>query len=772
MQTWHLHITGQVQGVGFRPFVYALAQRMGLTGVVNNSRDGVHVWFNAEASTARNFAEMLYQYPPPLAILTQVLLQEEAFRFFPDFQIVHSDHSGASNLMIAPDFGLCNDCLREMDDPDNRRANYPFITCTHCGPRYGIMEALPYDRAQTAMEPFTMCQACAAEYHHPEDRRYFSQTNSCPDCSIVITLVTDQETSSTSVRDKVVAAWRSGKIVAIKGTGGFLLTCDAAQAGAIRLLRERKARPQKPLALMYHRPAELNSCYLSKSALDLINNPAAPIVLVPVATDFPNLEWIAPGLQSIGLMRAHNPLFHWLLDAFEGPIVATSANISQNPIIFRDSEVPQLFQLADLVLTHNRKIVVSQDDSLVRFSPLREKPILLRRARGYAPTLIQQDLKLRSTHLLATGALLKSTFALQMDDRCYVSQYLGNLDSFATEQNYQHTLQHLQSLLGVSPERILCDAHPDYPSTHTAIEMASKLNVSLQTVQHHLAHFAAVLGENNGLHSQDPILGVIWDGAGYGTDGQIWGGEFFTYSDYQFERIGHFEYFKVLAGDKMAREPRLAALSLCKQLPDADPLLRPLFTPLEWDVYAKLLERNPVTHTSSAGRLFDALAALLGLCTRQSWEGAAATQLEELATRYCQTINPNQLTIYPIRVCPTGDLDTTVLFSRVIRDILQGIPAAHIAASFHYSLAALIKQVAQQTGISQLAFSGGVFQNGLLCDLIQYLLSDGYKLLFHRQLPPNDENISFGQLVYHHITQYRQSFLNPKSQEYVLSNSR
>jgi hydrogenase maturation protein HypF len=370
------------------------------------------------------------------------------------------------------------------------------------------------------------------------------------------------------------------------------------------------------------------------------------------------------------------------------------------------------------------------------------------------------------------GAQAKSTFALQMDERCYVSPFLGNLDSYDTQQNYHLTMDHLCGLLHMVPDRILCDAHPDYASTHVAQQMAHELQLPLESVPHHLAHFSAVLAEHGLWSAPDSVLGVIWDGAGMGTDGQIWGGEFFGYANFHFERIGHIGYFDVLAGDKMAREPRLAAFALCHQLPEAQSLLRSMFAEPEWKVYTQWSRRKSPVQTSSVGRLFDATAALLGVSHKQTWEGSAATLLEELAINYCKNHPMEQLHAYPIATDPDGNIATAPLFSAIIHDILQGESPARIAANFHVSLAVLVQQFARQQPFRRIAFSGGVFQNGLLCDLLRERLEADYQLYFHHQLPPNDENIAFGQLVYHHISNNRQAFLNLKSPKYVLSNSR
>lgn len=773
MNNWHLHITGQVQGVGFRPFVYALAHRLELTGEVKNGMDGVRVYFRASEAEAKKFAYKIREEAPPLAIITDMELKSVPMRHFADFRIVHSSEDGEPELLISPDFGICEDCSKELRHSANRRFDYPYITCTNCGPRYGILSGLPYDREQTSMQAFAMCADCVKEYNDPLDRRYYSQTNSCPHCSISQTLH-DRHGALLSedpveIKKMIVRAWKQGEIVAIKGTGGYLLTCDLYNADAIQVLRERKARPDKPLALMY---GEVNQIDPKATMLAELNSPAAPIVLVPVQPDFPNLELIAPGLSSVGIMRAHNPLFQWLLEAAGHPVVATSGNISGSPICFRDNEaIKTLAPLAELILSDNRDISIPQDDSLVRFSPFREKRILLRRSRGYAPTFIDAG-DLPSDHLMAMGALLKSTFSIQKDKRCYISQYLGNLESFDSQQHYEYTQAHLLGLLREKPDTLLCDSHPEYPSSLMAGTLAEKWQIPLYPIQHHQAHFAALLGEHALLHEEEPVLGVIWDGTGLGTDGNIWGGEFFLYSAYSFERIGHLDYSPNISGDKMAREPRLSAFALCRELEGSEALLRNKFSSTEWDIYRKIAAREQALQSSSMGRLFDAVASLLGIIDHQSWEGAAALMLEEKATKWFQN-NGIQGTIpYSLNIVNGGIVAYRDLLQEIIRDINSGRDPGEIAARFHLSLVGLIHDFAGMTGAKKIAFSGGVFQNALLADLLSIKMENEYRLYFHNQLSPNDENISYGQIIHHHINQYKQTLTNPKSQQYVFSNSR
>ncbi|MCB0855077.1 MAG: carbamoyltransferase HypF, partial [Bacteroidetes bacterium] len=459
---------------------------------------------------------------------------------------------------------------------------------------------------------------------------------------------------------------------------------------------------------------------------------------------------VAPGLTQIGVMLPYAPLYELLLHTFQKPIVATSGNISNSPIVFQDNQaLAELPEIADFLLTNNREIVIPQDDSVIKFSPFKKEKIVLRRSRGLAPTYINSDLILPEACILATGAMLKSSFGFLHEGNTYLSQYLGDLAHFDTLENYRHTIEHFFRLFNAKPEVILCDKHPDYPSTRYAEEMAASFEIPVHHIQHHIAHFGAVLGENNQIESKTPVLGVIWDGTGLGDDGQIWGGEFFIYENYSFHRAHHFTYFDSILGDKMAREPRISALAACRGIESATELLKGKFTPTEWKIYTKILSGGTRLQTSSVGRIFDAVAALLDLKDIQSYEGEAALLLEQLATEYCKKNGLGFLSSYSYSTMDI--LSTKGMLREIIEDIQQGESPAFIAAKLHFSLAEMIGVIARKKQIKKIAFSGGVFQNGLLVDLIWHLLGDEFELFFHRQLSPNDENIAFGQMVCYEV---------------------
>lgn len=762
MQTWHIHIEGQVQGVGFRPYVFLLAKEYGLNGWVNNTVDGVHIEINAVEKIATDFYKAVVKNSPNLARITRHQIAVIRQKLFDSFKIIHSATNGQAKLLLTPDFSVCSACLSEVHDSTNPRANYPFLTCTNCGPRYSIIQSLPYDRVTTTMDTFQMCPNCKQEYTNPLDRRYYSQTNSCQACGINIALFDannkELHLNQTQILDVIISYWKAGKIVAIKGIGGYLLTCDAANIATIKTLRERKYRPTKPFAAMFPSVDTLQEVVRLRAVeMKELTNPIAPIVLLDlkeatVNNTFKTPPNLAPNVQQIGVMLPSTPLLDLLVKKFGKAIIATSGNRSNAPIIFEDNKaVEKLSAIADYIVTNNRTIVIPQDDSLVKFTTFQQKKIIIRRSRGLAPTYINPTLKLSNKTILATGAMLKSTFSLLHQGNTYISQYLGDLASFETQESYQQTVQHFLKLFKTQPAIILTDKHPDYPSSLFGQQLASSLHCPIKSIQHHIAHFGAVLGENDLLHTQEPILGVIWDGTGVGNDQQIWGGEFFKYEKYDFLRCSHFDYFDFILGDKMPKEPRIAALSACWGVMGMETILKEKFTKIEWQVYSKLLTKESPLQTSSVGRIFDAVASLLGILDKQSYEGEAAMQLEAMALQYFKKNGLDFPSSYFLEGLPHNRISTKSLMTAIIIDLQTGKSKAFIAAKFHYSLIKLVKTVANNLNITNISFSGGVFQNGVLVDLLLHHLSTEFNLYFHQQLSPNDENISFGQLVCYQI---------------------
>jgi hydrogenase maturation protein HypF len=753
MPTFHIHIQGQVQGVGFRPFVYKKAIEYKIKGRVNNSNTGVHIDVEGDEPLINRFYKEITENPPELSIITKSKIEQTEEQGFKYFEIVHSESNELPNLLLTPDYGICKDCLDELFDVNNRRYLYPFITCTNCGPRYSIIKKLPYDRENTTMENFMMCERCQPEYENPLERRYYSQTNSCTACAVELSILGSiHKHTQEEIIWLIQTFLKDGKIAAVKGIGGYLLLADATNADTIKTLRQRKHRPTKPFALMYPKEELLFAdVSATKKELETYNSIEAPIVLFslkPKISSNLQKELIAPGLNQIGVMKAYTPLHAVILKDIDFPIIATSANVSDSPIIYDDEKaLTELSGIADFVIANNREIVVPQDDSVVKFSPRFQQKIIIRRSRSLAPTFIDPYKNISNKKvLLAMGAGLKSSFAFYLHENTYISQYLGNLNSFESQESFEKVLFHFFDLFQTKPGLIVTDMHQQYFSTQFGKELSAKFNTETHSVQHHKAHFAAVLAENGLINSTDKILGTIWDGVGLGDDGNIWGGEFFAFADKKIKRLTHFEYFTHIAIDKFAMEPRLPAFSLSCDIENASSILKEKFDEFEWKNYQQLINKPNKLLTSSVGRLFDAVASLLNTKNKNSFEGEAAMMLENNAMAFYRQ-NKNYNKAYLI-IIDENKIQTVKIIEQIVNDIQLGTDKNKIAFKFHLSLLQIIKLVADNYKYKHLAFSGGVFQNSLLVDLIYQYLAKDYKLYFHKQLSPNDENISFGQLVY------------------------
>jgi hydrogenase maturation protein HypF len=754
MKTYHIHIGGLVQGVGFRPHVYKIAEQAGLTGWVSNTKDGVHIEVNADEITAEKFFHTIIQQPPVNAVITAHSINEVAVKSFSAFSILPDETDCKPDLLLTPDFAICDSCKKEITDPQSRRYRYPFTTCLHCGPRYSIINELPYERYYTTMSHLKMCDICDREYNNVRDRRHYSQTNSCPECSIPMHLYSKTGEAISHLPDEILRQCKTyfeeGQILAVKGIGGYLLLCDATNELAVQQLRSRKHRPAKPFALLYANiPVASMDVYISGEEEIALMSKAAPIVLCRLKDD-PKTNicttLIAPGLDKIGLMLPAAPLLQLLVNDFGKPLIATSANISGSPIIYKDEEaLEKLSGIADYIISYDREIMVPQDDSVLQLSSTGEK-IILRRSRGLAPNYFPNPFKSTDDCILAMGGELKSAFAIQDRQQLYISQFLGNQESLASQEAFAHSSDHLFSLLQTTPSVILSDKHPGYFVSQAANEIAVQKNIPLLAVQHHEAHFGAVLAENKLLHTKEPVLGVIWDGTGYGEDHQIWGGEFFVYEDEEMRRAVHFDYFPQLLGDKMSKEPRLSAFSLLKLLPAKISLVEAQFSTAEWQYYQQLIKQPAGLLTSSAGRLLDAVAAILGICSVNTYEGEAAMRLEAVARSY----DGDNQDYYPVPL-RNNRLELLYLLQELINDKEAGMSVSEAAHKVFYSLALTIGRVSDQLGIENIAISGGVFQNALLNDMIENLYRGKKKIFRHRQLSPNDECIGFGQLACYHI---------------------
>jgi hydrogenase maturation protein HypF len=600
------------------------------------------------------------------------------------------------------------------------------------------------------MAGLPMCPACKNEYDDIDDRRHHSQTNSCPDCSIPLSLFDRpghvvSESWETAL-DLLCSGLREGKTAAIKGTGGYLLICDAGNPEAIAMLRKRKHRPHKPFALLCRdmAMAEKLACVTSFEK-EALQDAVAPIVLCRMhdqSASVVDIQGIAPGLDKLGIMLPNSALLYLLARAMDRPLVATSANLSGSPILFRDEDaLADLWDFADFILVYDRDILAPQDDSVWQFTCQGQR-IILRRGRGMAPDYFPNPLPQSGGDLVAMGADLKATLGIQNREKVFISQFLGNLESYPAQVAYGSTFRQLDALLKFNPRMVICDLHPGYQSRAEGLSLANRLDIPVISVQHHEAHGAAVLAENNLMDSVLPVLVCSWDGTGYGTDGQIWGGEFFLYKDHAFERIGHLDYFQQLLGNKMSLEPRLSVLSLLRNHASRKQLLEHYFSPEEWDYYNKLTNQDTRLLTSSMGRYLDALASLLGLCQVNSYEGQAPLRLEVLARRY-QGPDPDP---YPWQV-NLNRIDFSPMLEQIIRDLLDGLEKSLIAKRIFRTLVRLVAHISAFYETDRIAFSGGVFQNELLTGMLIRELEAKKELYFHRQLSPNDECIAFGQLV-------------------------
>jgi hydrogenase maturation protein HypF len=760
MTTWRIRISGTVQGVGFRPFVANLARSMRLRGWVCNDVHGVEIALACDEDSARAFAERLRTEAPRAAHITALDLTAapDIADAFEEFTILESptDAESAPDAAITPDLALCDACRAELADPKNRRHHYPFINCTQCGPRYTIIESLPYDRPRTTMRLFSMCPECAAEYEDTTDRRYHAQPNACPLCGPLVRLldrrgvvIAGREEAVASAADAILA----GSIVAVKGIGGFHLLCDATAEPAVRELRRRKHRDEKPLAVMFRSLDELGAyAVVDDQTRALLTSPAAPIVLVPRRTDRDAAALaasIAPGNPWIGALLPYSPLHVELLAQVEGPVVATSGNLSEEPLCTDEAEaLARLGTIADFFLVHNRRIARPVDDSVLRLAST--GPVILRRARGLAPSPLTLPPDARASEpLLCVGGHMKSTIAVTAGDRLVLSPHIGDLANPISVDAFERAIELLGSLYGTGFARVACDAHPDYAST----QFARRLGLPVTPVQHHLAHILACLLEHGG--GPDRVLGVSWDGTGYGPDGTIWGGEFILVDRLArtARRVAHLLPFRLPGGEVAVREPRRSALGLLHALHGAD---HPRFRAEAYaygfgDEPAAILGRMLVQGTNapigtSVGRLFDGVAALLGLATHSSFEGQAAMQVEFAAAR-----NAGPVAALPFFLNATESGCIALDWRPAVESILvrRGHEsAASLAAAFHATLAAAVVAIAESVGVESVVLSGGCFQNArLLESTVLGLQSAGLTGLIHRDLPPNDGGIAAGQAL-------------------------
>ena len=746
--TRKITICGLVQGIGFRPFVHQVADRFHLKGEVCNNEKGVQILVSGDKAVIDDFYNELLQYPYELARIRSFKIEPHPLQQFTSFQIVPSPEGSVLNLPFTPDMAICKKCSEELIDPADKRFSYPFTACVECGQRWAISADYPFERAHTSYRDHPMCDSCQKEYTNLKDRRYHAQTISCPKCGFSCWLESDKQplaATGAEVFKEAAKRLQQGQILAVKNSAGFLLCCDASNETAVNQLRARKHRPFKPFAVLFpdmQQVKETVSC-TEKEAQELKGR-VSPIVILPIKAKAERqlaFNALAPNLEHLGVMIPYNGILKLLAAAFEAPLVATSGNLHAMPVIADNKEaVRDLAEVADVFLLHNQEIINPQDDSVIKFTPKHHQRIVFRRSRGLAPNYFDAPYATEKKWV-AMGGELKSAIAMIPNSYLYISQYLGALGSLETHTRYHAVLQRLQTMFGLTPDIVLADKHPAYQSRREGKKLAGKSKAALQFIQHHKAHFAAVLAENNLFEQSHAVLGVVWDGTGYGDDGQVWGGEFFRYEDHKINRLSHLAYFPWIAGDKMAVEPCIAALAMTDN-PEVLEQLSEEFSGEQWAVYQQLKEKNSLK-SSSMGRVFDAVAALLKVCRHNSFEGQAAMQLEALAAKAV----PEEAEPWDDLVSD-GNLNPAALISRIFNELEQGRSSETLAMSFLKTLGRLIFKVAEKQKVSHLAFSGGVFQNAILTDLILDEAGHNYRVYFHKELSPNDENIAFGQLMY------------------------
>jgi hydrogenase maturation protein HypF len=733
-------VTGTVQGVGFRPFVYRHATRLGLRGWVQNDSAGVLIEVEGASADIDEVARLLLEAPPPLARVGEITAAPIPIEGDVEFVIVASGSGGAPTAPVSIDTATCDACLAEVTDPNDRRYRYPFTNCTDCGPRYTIVTGVPYDRPATTMAGFTMCPACQAEYDDPTDRRFHAQPNACPDCGPTLrwSRAAPTDLVGEAALGAAIEALRAGQIVAVKGIGGFHLAVDAVDPVAVAELRRRKHRDDKPFAVMVRGLAEARAvCDLSDAAAAMLTSAGRPIVLAPRAAGAAVADGVAPGLPDLGVLLAYSPLHHLLLDGVGRPLVMTSGNVSDEPIAHEDADaMVRLASLVDGVLGHDRGIHIRCDDSVVR-STRAGRTQVLRRSRGFAPEPLRLAVP-AARPILAVGAELKSTVAITLGDDVVASHHIGDLEHLATYRSFLQAIDHLCALYGVVPELVAHDLHPEYLSS----KLAADLDRPLLGVQHHHAHIASCLTEHG---RAGPVLGVAFDGLGFGTDGTLWGGELLMADLRGFERVGHLAPITMPGGGAAIREPWRMGVAWAHQAGVDHP-----FDDHRADAVRSLVRGGHGPVTTSMGRLFDAAAVLIGMRPVVSYEAQAAIELEALA----RSVPRSEAPMYPVDVDRDAAgmlvLDPVPLVAALVHGRASGVAPALLAAGFHESIGratvAAAVDLAQTHGLRVAALSGGVFQNTRLSEIVEEgLEAAGLEVLVHRRIPPNDAGISIGQ---------------------------
>ena len=746
----HISISGIVQGVGFRPFVYTLANKHHLTGWVRNTAAGVEIAANGRAEDIEYFVKEIHSNPPALARIDQILVKNEQYNSYTKFEIISSQDESGQFIPVSPDVSICPDCLRELFDPSNRRFLYPFINCTNCGPRFSIIKKIPYDRPNTTMVDFAMCSACQEEYDDPLNRRFHAQPVACSQCGPQVWLESGGKVLAK--REEAIQQARQllkkGKIIALKGLGGFHLACDAYNDATVNRLRERKRRSKKPFAVMVFDSATAEKyCHLTGDELAALTSKEKPILLCQQRKGSGLSSLIAPNLDTLGIMLPYTPLHYLLLEpaaGFPDALVMTSGNLREEPIAYTNEQArQQLTSMADAFLFHDREIQTRLDDSVVQVNNGRPYPV--RRSRGYAPLPLVLQMEL--PQVLAAGAELKNTFCLTRGNYAFVSHHIGDMQNLETTDAYENAIRHYEDIFRIQPELLACDLHPDYDATRYAEQRAKQDSLPLVKVQHHHAHLASCLSENDWI-SDEPVIGVCFDGTGYGTDGAIWGGEFLLGGYTGYQRLYHLKYVPLPGGDQAIRFPfRTALAHLWSSKIGWESGLPPVQHCMQTELsilHNQLEENINCLPTSSMGRLFDAAAALVGVRQSVNYEAQAAIELEAL-------IDEQEKGSYPFDI-QNEIFDPAPLFQSIIADLRKQVPLSSIAARFHNSIVQMVVKICQkiqkETGCATIALSGGVWQNRfLLIRTEQQLKAAGFNVMLHAQVPTNDGGISLGQAL-------------------------
>ena len=788
MISYEIHISGRVQGVGFRPFIFNLAEEFQLKGYVSNDELGVIIICQGENSETF-FKEIHHRKPKSSEIIFSEIKEIKTAEIFENFFIKPTEKNIVVDIPLTPDFATCESCETELFDEKNPRYFYPFTTCTQCGPRYSITKKFPFERENTAIEVFKMCPNCLAEYKNPDDVRFHSQTNSCPNCGIQIWLKDNQgnefKGSNKEIFEKLAEELSKGKIIALKNTAGYLLMCDATNSEAVSELRKRKRRPTKPFAVLFSGISTMQE-YLEISELQIqhFKSSESPIIVTKIkeVKDLA-IEEISPNMNSVGAMFPYSGTLKLISKTFGKPLIATSGNFHGSPICSTTEEAEQILgKIADYFLHNTLEIQHPQDDSVIKFSLKHQQKLVFRRSRGFAPNYFfaeeLSELNKNKNKILCLGGDLKNTFAVVPNNHVYISEYIGDLANFETYERFENTVKSYQKIFNFEPEIILKDLHPKYENQNIISRFEKKSAQSakstrVEKIQHHKAHFASILGEKK-LWKSEKVLGVVWDGIGFGTSTEIWGGEFFLFENKKIKRIAQLENFAWILGDKMSKTPKISALSIflnseedshevatinsIGQSPMSNEAeiceapkvrnqnyLNQFFDENEWKIYTNLINKSEVK-TSSMGRFFDAVSFILGFEKPIFFEGESAMWLEKISQ---ETFENNIKIIDYLEEEKFENIPTKKLFSRILKEKMSGKNAGEIGLNFHYTLIKAIEKIAEKNNVKELAFSGGVWQNALLVDLAIDVLGEKFTLHFHEKLSPNDENISFGQLNYY-----------------------